>query len=317
MKERVEGLGGYVVLASFWLLERVPSAWLLFLITWLFRLFLVISPHYRRIADTNLAIVFPKLSVTERNKIRSQSCQSMARTIVDFLRSPKLDHKWMREHVRFPLGEKLHAYSQASPRRPILFVTGHLGSFELLSHVTADFIGPFGVVVRDFRHAAVQRWWTRRREMTGNNVISRHGGLKTIVRQLKSGRNVGILFDQNVTRNNAVFVPWFGLEAATTAAIGFIIRQVRPVVVMFSMRYQGHDHYIVDGEEIDVDSILDDSTLDRDTQIIKLTQRLVSEFEELLRRDPAGWFWLHRRWKTRPQGQPETIYTTQSGATVK
>ena len=308
MKRQVERLVGYIILALLWLLERIPSAWLLVVIAALFRFFFFCSPHYRRIVDTNLAIVFPELSLAERGKIRAQSCQSMARTIVDFIRSPKLDHEWMRQHVRFPLGEKLQAYSQSSPRRPILFVTGHLGSFELLSHVTANFVSPFGVVVREFRNPVVQRWWSRRREMTGNNEISRRGGLKTIVRQLKSGRNVGILFDQNVTRNNAVFVPWFGLEAATTAAVGFIVTRVRPIVVMFSMRYQGHDHYIVDCEEINLDAILDDPTLERNERILKITARLVSEFEVLLRRDPAGWFWLHRRWKTRPEGEPEIIY---------
>ena len=308
MKKLIESLEGYIILTLLWALERVPSAWLQSILAALFRGFYFCSPHYRGIADTNLAIVFPNLSLEERNKIRSQSCDSLARTIVDLLRAPKLDTKWMREHVSFPMADKLRAYSQSSPPRPILLVSGHLGSFELLSHFTSTFIAPFGVVVREFRHPAVQRWWSKRRELTGNNVISRSGGLKTIVRQLKSGRNVGVLFDQNVTRNNAVFVPWFGLEAATTAALGFAVTQVRPIVVMISMLYQGNDRYVVDCEEINFDAILDDPTLDRNDRIVKITASLVRKFEERLRRDPAGWFWLHRRWKTRPEGQPENIY---------
>lgn len=259
--------------------------------------------------DTNLKIVFPNYTKEQRTKIRNKSCYIMARTIVDFLRAPKLSEEWMRQHVKFSISESLIKQRNENPKRPIFFVTGHLGSFELLSYITRVFIGPMGVVARDFKHAALQRWWTSRRELSGNNVISRHGGLKTIIRQLKSGRNVGLLFDQNVTRNNAVFVPWFGVPAATSAAIGFTILQINPIVVMFSIRFLEGENYEVDTQQMDFTDILEDQNRNRDQKILDITERMVKSFEEMIYRDPAAWFWMHRRWKTRPEGEPETIYT--------
>src|SRR5690606_20029609 len=100
-----------------------------------------------------------------------------------------------------------------------MMATGHLGSFELLAHCVSMYGFPISFVVRPFKLERLNAWWSGIREAAGNRAIARSGAFKEILKELTSGRDVAVLFDQNVTRNHAVFVDWFGRPAATTRTV--------------------------------------------------------------------------------------------------
>jgi lauroyl/myristoyl acyltransferase len=75
------------------------------------------------------------------------------------------------------------------------------------------------------------------------------------------------------------------------------------------MRYCGADHYSIEACECETADIYQDETLSSDERVLRLTQRLSDHYCEMIRRFPEGWFWLHRRWKTRPEGGEESVYS--------
>lgn len=141
-------------------------------------------------------------------------------------------------------------------------------------------------------------------------MIAREGATKEVLRQLEDGTNVGILFDQNVTRKHAVFVPWFGRLAATARTVGLAAMRTRcPVVVVSIKSDPASDSYKIVTEEVDLKEIYDNESLDLDDRILEVTRRVSDIFVQMIRNNPSEWFWMHRRWKTAPEGMPEDFYS--------
>ena len=120
--------------------------------------------------------------------------------------------------------------------------------------------------------------------------------------------DVAVLFDQNVTRNHAVFVPWFGVPAATTRAVALSALRTEAPVVVAGVGYLGNDRYEVMAEECDFAELYRREDLSSDQKIEIMTADMSARYVGMIRRFPGEWFWMHRRWKTRPEGEAENIY---------
>jgi KDO2-lipid IV(A) lauroyltransferase len=151
-------------------------------------------------------------------------------------------------------------------------------------------------------------WWTGLREARGNRIIDRTGAFREIVRSISLGTSVAVLFDQNVKSNHAVFVDWFGKSAATTRAFALAAIKTRAPVFVASIRYCENDHYRVEAVECDFAEIYRDESIDDAGKVQRITQIISDHYSSMIRDFPEGWFWIHRRWKTRPQGDHERIY---------
>jgi len=278
------------------------------LVAGLLRVFLAAAPRYRRIALKNLALAFPEEGARRHGEILRQHCHALAQMVVDFLRLPSLDAEWAREHIEFPERQRLLEACARRPGRGVLLAAGHLGSFELMPFYMAVCETPIGVVVRSFKQPKLDRWWNHIREAHGTRTIQRKGALKGILRSLGEGRHVGLLFDQNLVRSSAVFVDWFGRPAATTKALGLAAIRTKTPVLVCRIKSTGFDRYRIDVREVECADLFADDSADLDLRIRTLTQRAAALFEEYIKDDPAGWFWLHRRWKTTPEGMPEDFY---------
>jgi KDO2-lipid IV(A) lauroyltransferase len=267
-----------------------------------------IAPKYRRIARRNLALAFPEKDGEWREARLRESEQSLARVLLDFARLHRLDAAWVREHVDCPFLPRFEAIKGENPGKGIVIATGHLGSFELLAHCVAMYGHPISFVVRNFTLPRVDRWWTATREAAGNRVIGRKGAFKEIMRDLQGGRDVAVLFDQNVTRNHAVFVPWFGVPAATTRAVALSALRTEAPVVVAGVGYKGGDRYEIMAEECDFKALYSRESLSADEKVAIMTAEMSARYVDMIRRYPGEWFWMHRRWKTRPEGEAEDIY---------
>jgi KDO2-lipid IV(A) lauroyltransferase len=147
------------------------------------------------------------------------------------------------------------------------------------------------------------------REARGNKIIDRRGAFKAMVATLSSGMSVAVLFDQNVTRNHAVFVDWFGFPAATTKSVALAALRTEAPIFVASIRYCGSDRYRVEAEECECSDIYKNDALSTEEKVFEVTQRLASKYCEMIREFPEGWFWLHRRWKTRPAQGDRSLYS--------
>ena len=272
------------------------------------RLVLLAIPRYKKIALRNLGQVFPDKSAEEIHALLDKSIKSLAHFIVDSIRQHTLDRDWALKHVSYPSPHPFDTLKKKYPDRGIIVATGHLGSFELFGAATALYGHPLNFIVRNFKGKHLDRWWTSMRERNGNKVIARSGAFAEVVHEILRGRNTAILFDQNVKRNHAVFVDFFGRPAATTRALALAaLRTKAPVLVSF-MQYTGNDNYVVHAKICDFDALYEDESKQSDEKVFEITQRVSKIFEKMILISPHEWFWMHRRWKTAPLGQPEDFY---------
>ncbi len=275
----------------------------------LFRLMFAALPRLRRTIDRNLRIAFPDKDEAWRKSIRRKNATEMGRLLADTVRLPTLTPEWGESHVEIPALEAYRQHLQEKPARGVLIATGHLGSFELLGHAIGLRGLPLAAVARKFQSPLFDRWWTGLREARGNKIIDRRGAFKEVVNCISSGMSAAILFDQNVTRNHAVFVDWFGVPAATTRSVALAALRTGAPIFVASIRYRGHDRYQVDAEECDYEDVNRDEKMTTDEKVLVITQRLADRYCEMIREFPEGWFWMHRRWKTRPEPAGTDLYS--------
>jgi KDO2-lipid IV(A) lauroyltransferase len=289
-------------------LNALPLAVRLRLVGGLVSAFFLFSPKHRRFALKNLELAFPQSTPEWRDEVFQQSLHSFARVFVDFARLHTLDEAWVRDHVECPyLGDYMQGKLD-NPQQGYIFATGHLGSFEVLAHCVPIFGHPISFVVRSFKLPKLNGWWRAGRERLGNRVIDRDGAFKEALAELGRGRDVGVLFDQNVKRNHAVFVDFFGKPAATTKMVGLLALKTRAPILVCSIRHLGGDRYRIEAVPKDLSAIYSDESLSTDEKVRNITAAISGEYERMIRENPGEWFWMHRRWKTRPEGEQENFY---------
>lgn len=309
MKQVGEILAYIAVRVLVALLGLLPQDARVALFAGLFRICFATIPRLRTTLQRNLQLAFPDKDAAWRKEIIRKNATEMGRLLADTVRLPSLTPEWGLAHVEIPILEHYRARLQEAPSRGILIATGHLGSFELLGHAIGMRGLPLAAVARKFQSRRFDAWWTGLREARGNKIIDRRGAFKEVVATISRGMSAAILFDQNVTRNHAVFVDWFGVPAATTRSVALAALRTGAPIYIASIRYCGDDRYCVDALECDYSDIYRDESLSSDAKIHLITQRLADRYCEMIRNFPEGWFWLHRRWKTRPDTIDAKMYS--------
>ncbi|HSF07280.1 MAG TPA: lysophospholipid acyltransferase family protein [Methylomirabilota bacterium] len=251
-------------------------------------------PHRRRIALENLAQAFPEMTAAERRALCRRSWQHLGLVFVELcaLLSRPLDDLLSRIVVegREHLDRAMAAHGR------VLALTGHLGNWEVLSVAHRVTPYPLAVVVRPLDAGWINPLAERLRLRTGIELIDKRKALRPILAALSRGGMVGILLDQNATRSEGVFVPFFGRLASTSRSVALLaLRTGAPIVPIFSRREGDGRHRIIVRPPLDVPE-----TGDRETAVAELTGRCTEVIEAAIREAPEQWLWVHNRWRTRP-----------------
>ena len=276
----------------------LPKQIALCLLVGTLRFIVIVRPAYCKIAKRNIAQVFPRYNEDQVTRVYEQSFGSIAQLIFDFIRGTSLTPQWIKEHVRFPRINRLLELKQQFPNQGIMILSGHLGSFEMLAAVFSTYGLKGALVARESNLAPVQDWWLRKRTLPGVQIIERTGAFRKLLKLVKSGENVGMAFDQNVTRNLAVFAPLFDRDAATSIAPAYVALENSAPVFVCAIRKCSEDNYVVDLEQCNTEPIYSNEYLSRDEKLASLTTEMNRRFEDLILLQPEAWFWMHRRWKT-------------------
>ena len=183
--------------------------------------------------------------------------------------------------------------------RGVVFVSGHVGNWELLARRVARAGFPSQSIAKETSDPRLTALVERFRARGGVRSIWRgqEGAARQMLRALKAGEILGLLIDQD-TRAQNVFVPFFGHLAATPRAAADLALRTGAAVVMGFCRRQG-DGYRLELEELPVPDA-GPGTADREAAALALTARMSAAIEAAIRRDPRQWVWMHQRWKTRP-----------------
>lgn len=307
--KRLLDVTAYVsVRGIFTILSVLPQGARVSLFAALYRAAFLVVPRLRKVSERNLEIAFPGSDPGWRRKVLIANMREMGRLLADTVRLPVLDAAWARAHVQCDFLPRYLELLASPGGKGVLIATGHLGSFELLGHSIGLFGHPLSAIARKFRSPLLDRWWTSLRQESGNTIIDRRGAFKAMVSDLNAGRSVAVLFDQNVTRNLAVFPSWFGLPAATTRAFALAALKTEAPVVVASIRYCGGDNYRIEALECDCSDLYRDQARSTEERVFELTQRVSDHYCRMIAEFPEGWFWMHRRWSTRPSEGERSVY---------
>ena len=185
-----------------------------------------------------------------------------------------------------------HLRSAAARGRGVLVLTAHYGNWELLAAAHGLSGLPLSIVIRSLDHPVLDELAARFRRRSGAELIVKRQAVREVLQALRRGRMVGILLDQNATRAEGVFVPFFGVAASTSKGLAVIaLRTDAPVVPVFLRRTADGRHCM------DVSPPLMPPS---DGDVLAYTATFNRVIEGAIRRAPEQWLWMHARWRTRP-----------------
>lgn len=189
--------------------------------------------------------------------------------------------------------------------RPVIFLGGHFGNWEISVNTFGHFGFPMGVVARFMDNPLLQEWFREYRESTGNWLISKTGAGADLSAIMNSNGMASLLCDQDAGRNG-LFVDFFGKPASTVKSIALLALQYNALVVVggawrLPPEQQKNRRWVQFC--LTTQDIIDSAEFQDVNGIERLTQRFTSSLEALIRKAPEQYFWVHRRWKTPPEAR--------------
>jgi len=247
-------------------------------------------PRLRRVALRNLELA----GVPNPDQIADGVFLSVGRIMASVAAFPSITRANVHEWIRY---DGLENFTAAQAKgRGVLVATAHLGNWELSAFTHAIMTAPMHIVVRPLDNPRVNAWVENRRALSGNHIIQKKDAAREILRALSAGSAVGILIDQNTTPSEGVFIDFFGRKAcAGTAFVKFAHHTGAAVVPGYALWSDQEKKYVL---RFDPEVPMSRGDVAADTQ------RMHAELERVIRAHPDQWLWVHRRWKTRPPGEP-------------
>jgi Kdo2-lipid IVA lauroyltransferase/acyltransferase len=256
-------------------------------------------PRLRRVGLRNLELAFPEKPLAERRKILRGVYRSLGRLLAEFCLFPD----YTRENVSGVATYQGFENFEAAEKRGkgVLFLTGHFGGWEIGSLFHSLQGHPMRIVVRPIDNPYVDALVTRNRTLHGNSLIGKQGFARGLLAAMQDNETVGILMDTNMTPPQGVFVDFFGIPACTAVGIARVALHTDAAVVpAFTIWDQVLRKYRVEFSSA-VELV---RTGDYEADAVANTALFNRIFEEYVRKYPDQWLWVHRRWKTRPPGEP-------------
>jgi Kdo2-lipid IVA lauroyltransferase/acyltransferase len=260
------------------------------------RLIYLLDGRHRRLVRDQLHRAFPDWPDSEVGRVAGQCYEHFGRSAAEFARLGRADRETILGCVTVEGRE--HLDRALAGGRGVLFLTAHLGNWELMA-VVCTLIGyRLFPVTRPLDNPWLNRLIDRIRSRHGSRVISKkdESAPRDLIQALRDGCCVGILLDQNMAPYDGVFVEFFGRPACTAKGLALIARRTgAPVVPAFIVREEDGRHRIMILPSVELSH-----GLDVKADVIANTARCTAVIEQMVRRYPAQWLWMHRRWKTQP-----------------
>jgi len=296
MRERLE----YWLVVSIarvlgWMPRGLARIWAGLLAVTVYRVF----GRLRRVGTRNLEMALPEAGFEERQRILRGVYRHLGWQLVEFCHmtryTPENSRDWMRA------GGLDHYLAAQARGKGVLVITAHLGAWELSSFYHSLMGHPMGMIIRRLDNRLLDAFVNGIRCMHGNYVLHKDDFGRGLLRAMHSGGTVGILMDTNMTPPQGEFVKFFGIEACTGTGLAHIARRTGAAVLPGFMLWEpAQKRYVLHfGPEVRIPHT-DDVAAD----ILAGTQLCTSAIESWIRRYPDQWLWIHRRWKTRPAGEP-------------
>jgi KDO2-lipid IV(A) lauroyltransferase len=303
MEKQLQNLRQKLEYAPVWLIVKTIGA----LPRWLARAIgisiawtvYLLHVRLRHVGMRNLALAFPEKTRRERARILRGEFTSLGRQLAEVCLFPR----YTREGIdKICVYDGFENFERALARgKGVLFLTGHLGGWEVSSFMHSLHGHPLHIVMRALDNVYLDRFMREYRTMHGNSTVDKDDFVRGLLSAMKKGETVGILMDTNMTPPQGVFVDFFGIPACTASGMARIALRTDAAVLpgftvwdsklrKYRLRFDPAVQLIRTGDD--------------DADAIANTQLFTKVIEDYVRHYPDQWLWVHRRWKTRPEGQP-------------
>ncbi|GAB4060661.1 lipid A biosynthesis acyltransferase [Uliginosibacterium sediminicola] len=281
-------------LAFMWLLHWLPLpvqaafGWLLGHL-----LYVLVAPR-RRVVMTNLRLSFPELSTAERRRMTRQIFVAVTRSMLERGIIWWASEARIRRLVELRGVEQIHALHAEG--RAVVMLVPHFVGLDMAGSRMAmelDCVSMYAAQLNKLLEKMLLRGRTRFRDQA---LLSRQEGIRGAVRAMKKGRPFYYLPDLDYGPKESIFVPFFGVQTATIPGLSRIARLADAVVVPLVVRMKpwGQGYVAEFGtpwQDFPSEDIVADTT------------RMNAWIEAEVRKSPTQYYWVHKRFKTRPEGE--------------
>jgi len=280
--------------AAIWLIAHLPQTALMWVGRRLGALILRIPSERRRIAETNIAMCFPDLEVAERAALVDANLRDIGLMLVEFALG------WMGSDRRMAdiptrIDGLQHLEAARAQGKGVLLVGGHFSHLELCARLVSQRIRIAGMYRR--MDSAVFEWVVLRARLHYAAAMFDKDDIRGTVKYLRAGGTLWYAPDQDMRSKDSVFVPFFGVPAATITATHHLARMSGAVVIPFFHRRlpDGQGYALRLGPPLESFP---------GTEVLDDTARVNACIEQMVREAPEQYLWVHKRFKTRPVDAP-------------
>jgi KDO2-lipid IV(A) lauroyltransferase len=251
----------------------------------------MVSARYRRVADKNLRLAYgDAMTEAERRRIIRRVFQNFGSAMFEFLKVPSMSADEVRRMVPVSQEHFDHVNAALARGKGVILISAHIGNWELLARRGAMEGYKLAVVVRQSPDDGLNEVTDYIRESGGYEVYARGDSAKTVLKRLHSGGVIAILPDQ---KSEDVFVPFFGRLTGTVAGPAVLaLKTGAPIVMMFCLRSPDGAYIIESAPDVDITP-----TGDLDADRTRVMADVTAAIEDVIRRYPDQWLWVHDRWK--------------------
>jgi KDO2-lipid IV(A) lauroyltransferase len=259
----------------------------------------------------HLAKAYPDRDAAWVARTSRRAFRHMGRTAMWTAATLHWDVARLRRRVVVEGAAHLHELAAASRRgEGTVGFTGHFGNWELLSRL-GTVLAPLTVVGRRLRSPLADRLVQGARLASGARLVYQDAPFIDFVRELRAGRMLAVLIDQDISRLAGCFVPWFGHLAYTPSGPAALAQLTRSAVIPIFL-YRRADRWVLHaGPRRHFPR-----TSDKEGDVRAITAWITAYEEALVRRAPEQWVWWHRRWRTRPKAESGSPEVRRSGSPV-
>lgn len=258
-----------------------------------------LRPKLRKTAEFNLHLAFPEWNDEQRKNVMRKMVRNLGWMAAEFARFPRITKANIEKVIILDGHEN---FLEAQRRgKGVLYLTGHIGAWELSSFAHALYGYPLHYMARPLDNKRLDALVNSYRCASGNQPIFKNESARLMLKILKEAGTIGILADQNTMPEEGVFVDFFGKAACTTSGIARVALHTGAAVVpgyaywdesiqKYRLRFEPPVELVRTG--------------DAERDVFENTQRFTKVIEEIIRKYPDQWVWVHARWKARPKGEP-------------
>ena len=282
----------------------------LFLITYILRLFplkinlliakklgqmlFYLDKEHRKRGANNLINAFPKKNNQELQRILKNVYINLAKVYVEFLFLPYLNQNYIEKNIRIVGGENLDDTLKLN--KGIIGVSGHIGNWELLGTILVKKGYHLDAIYNPMRNPFSDQFINYIRKKTGIKLIPMKNPLRSCLNALQQNHILGLIADQDAG-GDGVFVNFFNQSASTSKGPAVFAVKTKAPVIFFALIREKYDHHT-----LHISKPLNIKITGNAREDIYYNTKLWSdELEKWVRKYPEQWFWVHRKWHTRPK----------------